>query len=201
MTLDRKFNDGDRVRRIAPDTGILGRIVGLSDHATPTKITYLVELDSKSVIVADEALLEEVVEPPRESKFKAGEMVAIVNSDMHGCVKRVIEDTGGGFGAAGGFIYSVEANGRIYSLVEIEIAKITPANEVADAVNHPSYYGGADNPYEAIKVIEAWGLGFCLGNAMKYISRAGKKDGEAILKDLKKAKWYLDHEIERLEKK
>ena len=37
------------------------------------------------------------------------------------------------------------------------------------AVEHPAHYGGADNPYEAIKVIEAWGLGFCLGNTIKYI--------------------------------
>jgi hypothetical protein len=48
---------------------------------------------------------------------------------------------------------------------------------MAEAVNHPAHYGGADNPYEAIKVIEAWSLGFCLGNTVKYISRAGKKVG------------------------
>ena len=64
---------------------------------------------------------------------------------------------------------------------------------MTEAVNHPAHYGGADNPYEAIKVIEAWSLGFCLGNAVKYISRAGKK-GDA-LEDLKKARWYLDREI------
>ena len=58
---------------------------------------------------------------------------------------------------------------------------------MSDMVNHPKHYGGADNPYEAIKVIEAWGLGFTLGNAVKYISRAGKK-GDA-LEDLQKAKW------------
>ena len=63
----------------------------------------------------------------------------------------------------------------------------------ADTVDHPAHYGGADNPYEAIKVIEAWQLGFCLGNTIKYIARAGKK-GDA-LEDLKKARWYLDHEI------
>ena len=40
-------------------------------------------------------------------------------------------------------------------------------------------HGGEDNPYEAIKVIEAWGLDFCLGNAVKYISRAGKNRKEA----------------------
>lgn len=64
-----------------------------------------------------------------------------------------------------------------------------------DSVNHPAHYGGGDNPYEAIKVIEAWGLGFCLGNAVKYIARAGKK-GDA-LEDLKKARWYLDREIQQ----
>ena len=67
-----------------------------------------------------------------------------------------------------------------------------------EAVNHPAHYGGAENPYEAIKVIEAWNLGFCLGNAVKYISRAGKKD--AIAQDLKKARWYLDREIAKLER-
>lgn len=66
-----------------------------------------------------------------------------------------------------------------------------------DMVNHPAHYGGADNPYEAIKVIDAWQLGFALGNTVKYIARAAHKGSE--LEDLKKARWYLDHEIERLE--
>jgi len=73
--------------------------------------------------------------------------------------------------------------------------------QTQELINHPSHYGGADNPYEAIKVIEAWGLGFCLGNTVKYISRAGKKDPEKTVEDLKKAVWYINHEIERLEKK
>lgn len=46
-----------------------------------------------------------------------------------------------------------------------------------DAVDHPAHYGGQDNPFEVIKVIDAWSLGFCLGNAVKYIARAGKKPG------------------------
>ena len=65
---------------------------------------------------------------------------------------------------------------------------------MTEFVNHPAHYGGATNPYEAIKVIEAWGLGFSLGNAVKYIARAGKK-GDAI-EDLEKAAWYLNREIE-----
>lgn len=65
-------------------------------------------------------------------------------------------------------------------------------------VEHPSHYGGKNNPYETIKVIEAWGLGFKLGNAIKYISRAGKKNG--VVQDLKKARFYIDYEIKSLEK-
>lgn len=67
-----------------------------------------------------------------------------------------------------------------------------------EAVNHPQHYGG-DTVYETIKVIRAWGLDFTLGNAIKYISRAGKKPGATALEDLKKAVWYLQNEINALE--
>ena len=67
-----------------------------------------------------------------------------------------------------------------------------------EQVNHPSHYGGKDNPYKAIKVIDAWNLDFCLGNVVKYISRAGKKGNNSAEQDLKKALWYLEHEIESM---
>lgn len=76
----------------------------------------------------------------------------------------------------------------------------TLSNDVDQNVQHPIYYGGADDPYEAIKVIEAWNLGFHLGNTVKYISRAGKKDGNSATQDLKKALFYLNRKIELLEK-
>jgi Protein of unknwon function (DUF3310) len=65
-------------------------------------------------------------------------------------------------------------------------------------VTHPQHYGGKENPHEAIKVITAWGLGFNLGNVVKYISRAGKKDPEKVIQDLEKARFYLDYEINLL---
>jgi hypothetical protein len=71
---------------------------------------------------------------------------------------------------------------------------------MSESIDHPAYYGGAENPYEAIKVIEAWGLGFNIGNVVKYLSRAGKKDPDKHLDDLKKARWYLDRQISNLEK-
>jgi hypothetical protein len=71
------------------------------------------------------------------------------------------------------------------------------SNVKPDLINSPPHYqsGGL----EAIDVIEAFDLDFCLGNACKYILRAGRKTGEAPLKDLKKARWYLNRTIERLE--
>jgi hypothetical protein len=67
-----------------------------------------------------------------------------------------------------------------------------------ESINHPEHYGG-DNTYEAIKVIEAWDLDFSLGNTIKYISRAGKKDKAKEIEDLKKALWYLNRKIKTLE--
>lgn len=60
-----------------------------------------------------------------------------------------------------------------------------------EMVNHPSHYQG--NGIEVIDVIEAFDLGFCLGNVVKYVLRAGKKD--ARLQELRKAMWYLEREI------
>lgn len=62
-------------------------------------------------------------------------------------------------------------------------------------IDHPRHYGGGDNLYEAIKVIEAWELGFNLGNVVKYICRAGKKNSRKV--DLEKAFWYLKRELEK----
>lgn len=66
---------------------------------------------------------------------------------------------------------------------------------MADVVNHPPHYtfGGI----EVIDAIEAWGLGFHLGNVVKYVARSAHKGSE--LQDLKKARWYLERAIKRME--
>ena len=66
-----------------------------------------------------------------------------------------------------------------------------------ETIDHPAHYGGRDDPYEAIKVIEAWGFGFNTGNALKYIARHWRKG--TPVEDLKKARWYLDREIAKIE--
>lgn len=70
-----------------------------------------------------------------------------------------------------------------------------------EQVNHPKHYGGEDNPYEIVKVAEAWGTDkdAYLFNVLKYIGRSGKKDGNPTLQDLKKALWYLDRRIKTIE--
>jgi len=68
-------------------------------------------------------------------------------------------------------------------------------------VNHPQHYGGEDNPYEVIKVIEALEMDFHLGNTFKYIARAGKKGTDKELQDLEKALWYLQRKIEIIKNK
>ena len=71
------------------------------------------------------------------------------------------------------------------------------SGKVCDNVNHPSHY--TSGQIEVIDFIEDQHLGFHLGNAVKYISRAGRKDPARTVEDLRKAAWYLNRQIERLE--
>lgn len=65
-------------------------------------------------------------------------------------------------------------------------------------INHPSYYNSGS--IETIEIIknQGWTEGFCLGNAIKYITRAGKKNAFTKIEDLEKAKWYLSYYIDFL---
>lgn len=65
-----------------------------------------------------------------------------------------------------------------------------------DMVNHPDHYKGKSG-MEAIDVIEDFQLGFNLGNALKYVLRAKRKDD--VIQDLRKAIWYLRREIKNIE--
>lgn len=62
-----------------------------------------------------------------------------------------------------------------------------------EMVNHPDHYQG--NKMEVIDIIEDYGLGFSLGNAVKYILRADKKGNKK--QDLEKAIWYLERELSK----
>lgn len=96
----------------------------------------------------------------------------------------------------GGYLEGTTNNFKPTDLLPYTTETEKPAE---DAVVHPAHYGGGDNPYEVIKVAEAWGFDkdAYLFNVLKYIARAGKKG--KTLEDHKKARFYLDRKIDKLE--
>jgi hypothetical protein len=70
-----------------------------------------------------------------------------------------------------------------------------------DPVNHPPHY--TSTRFELMELVEDLGLarGFCLGNCLKYVKRAGLKTSSTEVEDLKKARWYLDRWISNLERR
>ncbi len=82
-------------------------------------------------------------------------------------------------------------------MIRIDWRRRRNMSDAPDMVNHPPHYA-ARGGVECIDVAET--MGFCRGNALKYVGRAGWKGGrEQEIEDLKKARWYLDREIARLE--
>lgn len=67
-----------------------------------------------------------------------------------------------------------------------------------DPVNHPKHYTSDPSGIECIQITRH--RNFNIGNAIKYLWRAGLKDGNSDIQDLQKAVWYIQDEIERLEK-
>lgn len=98
--------------------------------------------------------------------------------------------------------------GGVHSAREASYASLPAVISAAaahDHVNHPSHYtsspakcSACGHPIECIDVVEH--MTFSVGNAVKYAWRNGLKSGASAVEDLKKAMWYLDREIQRLEK-
>lgn len=88
--------------------------------------------------------------------------------------------------------------GYIDKGLKVEEKKMANVKEEAfSVISNPAHYCEG-RKYEPKDVIRDWDLNFNLGNAVKYISRNGRKSGESALKDLKKARQYLDFEIEAM---
>jgi hypothetical protein len=114
-------------------------------------------------------------------------------------IQGVIEScTSNGFN----YIYNViDGRGGHYKVREGDVmaalkTKPQKTELTKEMVNHPAHYGG-DNPLEVIKIIDHYKLPFSLGNTIKYVLRSDSKGNK--LEDLKKAAWYLQHEINKLE--
>ena len=88
-----------------------------------------------------------------------------------------------------------ETSKEVEEKKEVETVKCDK-EVVNDPVNHPSHY--TDTKIEVMDYIEDKGFNFALGNVIKYVSRAGRKDVDKTIEDLEKASWYLNREIERI---
>lgn len=88
--------------------------------------------------------------------------------------------------------------GRIRDEVYEQYSTIVNKFDENLIVNHPPHYTNHPSGVECIQITEH--MNFCLGNAIKYIWRAGNKSSNTLVDDLKKARWYIDREIQRLEK-
>ena len=92
-----------------------------------------------------------------------------------------------------------KGNFELKTILRSDVKKMSEQQQSYEYVNHPEHYGGVENTYEVIKVIEALEMDFHLGNTFKYIARAGKKGTDKEIQDLKKALWYLERKIQLLE--
>lgn len=93
------------------------------------------------------------------------------------------------------FLSAIEEK-TTHTISEFSTTFSEDAKEDSDFVNHPQHY--RPGTYEAINVIREWGLNFALGNAVKYICRAGRKDPSKQIEDLEKAIFYIQNEVETL---
>ena len=94
-------------------------------------------------------------------------------------------------------LYDLENKIENGELVESNSNPENVSQDKNDPVNHPSHY--TDGKIEVIDFILDKKLNFTRGNAVKYISRAGKKNPETEIEDLQKAAWYINKEIQRLQ--
>lgn len=90
-------------------------------------------------------------------------------------------------------IFSSNAVASFHSIA----SKIDENKDIKENKINPKHYKGDT----VMKFIESFNLGFSLGQTVKYCSRAGKKEGETELEDLRKAKWYLERRIKELEER
>lgn len=93
--------------------------------------------------------------------------------------------------------YSEDITDLLKADVVAQVQRLSDSSPVEkDMVDRPDHYQGSSASMQAIDVIEEFGLNFNLGNVVKYLLRAGKKDPNKKLEDLKKAKWYLEREVD-----
>ncbi|WP_406305800.1 DUF3310 domain-containing protein [Streptomyces sp. NBC_00885] len=143
-------------------------------------------------------------------KYKAGDKVMVARptqptarTDEYQGFRGVIYSVNSHITAPYPYGVKLHVNGRAKFLNMAEDELMFAAGSIADSgsstVDHPAHYTWLPNGIEVIDIAEH--LNFNRGNAVKYISRAGRKATSAELEDLRKARWYVEREIQRVEKR
>lgn len=175
-----KFKVGDKVRFLKFWTGT-GTVLEVDGDIWPVRVEH----PNGSIGRFHDAELE--LAPAH--KFKVGDWVEVTGwgGSWEGQVLQIAS-----LPIPGSIYYRLEGGGG-FSDKQLKAAEAPKPS--ADMVNGPSHYGGADNPYEAIKVAEAWGFekNAYLFNALKYLARAEHKGRK--VEDLKKLQFYVAREI------
>jgi len=157
-------------------------------------------LNSTFGMSADELLQQEVIrqgvmKPLDDAVMKLGESIEKLKIGIH--ADESDELLGNYEIAPDGEVIDTRPT-TIRSMVWKTLGPFEKGTGISDPVNHPSHY--TDGNIEVIDYIEDKKLPYHLGNAVKYISRAGKKDAAKTIEDLKKADWYINRYIELLSK-
>lgn len=158
---------------------VLEKIENKNDKIKMKRIDYILNAKDNIQVILDETVLDCDICPV------AG---GVCNGDCEFYYKEYLNE-------------EIEVNESDLKTVEVKEILQETLDEVKepvenDNVNHPSHY--TDGNIEVMDFIEDKQLNFAKGNVIKYVSRAGKKDPNKELEDLKKAMWYLNREIERL---
>lgn len=133
-------------------------------------------------------------------KFKFGDMVRILQHGSYSGLRGRVTSVNAHMTAPYPYGVKVFIGGspKYVHLAEDEIELWSTDVETSSKVDHPSHYTWLPNGLEVIDLTEC--LNFNRGNSVKYLCRAGKKDPATELEDLKKARWYVEREIARVEK-
>jgi len=187
------FKVGDKVKIVGDITFFTGETGEITKTGRASIWPYIVTLPNGKSTPASAGELELVKEP----KFKVGDWVKVQgrNDKYDGTVGTVHKLDY--VSVHMGQLYVIRGEGvDDWNFFEGQlVATEAPKAPSTDMVNGPSHYGGADNPYEAIKVAEAWGFekNAYLFNALKYLARAEHKGRK--VEDLKKLQFYVAREI------
>lgn len=185
-----------------------GHIVDFIDPTThimqnEDDATAIVERDKKAIDSADAVLAHTWKISPGTSMeimyayTQSVPVYVVSDKEESGWVHYHSEGVYDNFMDAMGDIFDSCARGTVRALTEREMNEgFTPMTE-PDMVNHPDHY--TSGGIETKDFIRAKNLTYNLGNAVKYITRSGKKAGACPVEDLKKAVFYLNDEIEAME--